>query len=170
MASRAIVRRSIISDCLSVYARSWSSQSVGISAQRVDSHAYHTAIKRRESFRRDGSSAIVRYMSVSTEETEDLLSRLSTAGSLSDLKKVRETHGYLLRKGFPLEGSIAVALVDMYGCCGDLRSAQTVFDGMEKKGTEDFASGFSIFARMTSVQRVMDLIQRSQNEEEEARH
>ncbi|CAA7021579.1 unnamed protein product [Microthlaspi erraticum] len=44
MASRAIVRRrSIISDYLSVYARSAQSfQSIGNSAQSVDSHAYHT--------------------------------------------------------------------------------------------------------------------------------
>lgn len=52
-----------------------------------------------------------------------LLSILSAAASLSALKKGREIHGYLLRKGFCLEGSIAVAVVDMYACCGDLQSA-----------------------------------------------
>ncbi|ESQ44102.1 hypothetical protein EUTSA_v10005802mg [Eutrema salsugineum] len=48
MASRAIVRRkSIISDYLSVYARSTQSfQSIGNSAQTVDSHAYHSATSR----------------------------------------------------------------------------------------------------------------------------
>ncbi|CAH2063489.1 unnamed protein product [Thlaspi arvense] len=46
MASRAIIRRkSIISDYLSVYARSAQSfQSIGNSAQAVDSHAYHSLI------------------------------------------------------------------------------------------------------------------------------
>ncbi|XP_010468855.1 PREDICTED: pentatricopeptide repeat-containing protein At3g63370, chloroplastic-like [Camelina sativa] len=69
-----------------------------------------------------------------------LLCILSTAASLSALKKGREIHGYLLRKGFFLEESIAVAVVDMYACCGDLQSAKVVFDGIERKGLLQFTS------------------------------
>ncbi|CAA7048135.1 unnamed protein product [Microthlaspi erraticum] len=151
MASRAIVRRNIISDYLSVYARS---------ARSSSSQSNRPPVDVRESFRRDGSLEIV--PSLSTKESEDLLSRLSTEGSLSALKKGREIHGYLLGKGFRLEGSIAVALVDMYGCCVDFSSAQAVFDGMEKKGTEDFVFASSVFARMTVVQRMKNLIRQSE--------
>ncbi|KAL1197608.1 Pentatricopeptide repeat-containing protein [Cardamine amara subsp. amara] len=69
-----------------------------------------------------------------------LLSILSAAASLSALKKGREIHGYLLRKGFCLEGSIAVAVVDMYASCGDLQSAKTVFDQIERKGLLQYTS------------------------------
>ncbi|CAL9245279.1 unnamed protein product, partial [Arabidopsis halleri] len=69
-----------------------------------------------------------------------LLCILSAAASLSALKKGREIHGYLLRKGFCLEGSIAVAVVDMYACCGDLQSAKAVFDRIERKGLLQYTS------------------------------
>ncbi|ESQ45988.1 hypothetical protein EUTSA_v10000062mg [Eutrema salsugineum] len=69
-----------------------------------------------------------------------LLSILSAAASLSVLKRGREIHGFLLRKGFCLEGSIAVAVVDMYACCGDLQSAIAVFDRIEGKGLLQYTS------------------------------
>lgn len=69
-----------------------------------------------------------------------LLSILSAAASLSALKKGREIHGYLLRKGFCLEESIAVAVVDMYASCGDLPSAQAVFDLIERKSLLQYTS------------------------------
>lgn len=69
-----------------------------------------------------------------------LLCILSAAASLSALKKGREIHGYLLRKGFCLEGSIAVAVVDMYACCGELQSAKAVFDQIERKGLLQYTS------------------------------
>lgn len=69
-----------------------------------------------------------------------LSSILSTVANLSALMKGREIHGYLLRKGFCLEGSIAVAVVDMYACCGDLQSANAVFDRIERKGLLQYTS------------------------------
>ncbi|CAH8310219.1 unnamed protein product [Eruca vesicaria subsp. sativa] len=69
-----------------------------------------------------------------------LLSILSAVASLSTLMKGREIHGYLLRNGFCLEGSIAVAVVDMYACCGDLQSANAVFDRIERKGLLQYTS------------------------------
>ncbi|KAJ0255027.1 Pentatricopeptide repeat-containing protein [Hirschfeldia incana] len=69
-----------------------------------------------------------------------LSSILSAVASLSALMKGREVHGYLLRKRFCLEGSIAVAVVDMYACCGDLHSANAVFDRIERKGLLQYTS------------------------------
>ncbi|KAL0725228.1 hypothetical protein Bca4012_039827 [Brassica carinata] len=69
-----------------------------------------------------------------------LSSILSAVANLSALMKGREIHGYLLRKGFCLEGSIAVAVVDMYACCGDLQSANAVFDRIERKGLLQYTS------------------------------
>ncbi|CAH2062962.1 unnamed protein product [Thlaspi arvense] len=73
-------------------------------------------------------------------DSVSLLSILSAAATLSALKKGREIHGYLLRTGFCLEGSIAVAVVDMYACCGDLQSANAVFDRTEGKGLLQYTS------------------------------
>ncbi|CAN8267812.1 unnamed protein product [Cochlearia groenlandica] len=69
-----------------------------------------------------------------------LLSILSAAASLSALKNGREIHCYLLRNGFCLEESIAVAVVDMYACCGDLQSAKAVFDRVKTKGLLQYTS------------------------------
>ncbi|XP_021894095.1 pentatricopeptide repeat-containing protein At3g63370, chloroplastic-like, partial [Carica papaya] len=54
-----------------------------------------------------------------------LVSMCSVAASLSALKKGKELHGFLIRKGFTLEGSIASSLVDLYARCGVLENART---------------------------------------------
>ncbi|OWM77142.1 hypothetical protein CDL15_Pgr017676 [Punica granatum] len=62
-----------------------------------------------------------------------LISILSAAAALSVMKKGKEIHGYLIRKGFTLEGPIASSLVDMYGRCGDLKSSYRVFSSVKSK-------------------------------------
>lgn len=56
-----------------------------------------------------------------------LVSILSAAASLSTLKKGKEIHGFIVRKDFLLEGSLANSLADMYARCGSLGNAYKVF-------------------------------------------
>ncbi|GMN48865.1 hypothetical protein TIFTF001_018034 [Ficus carica] len=61
-------------------------------------------------------------------DTIALVCILSAAASLSALNKGKEIHGFLIRKGFILEGSVARALVEMYASCGDLENAFKVYN------------------------------------------
>ncbi|KAL5796635.1 hypothetical protein ACOSQ2_001455 [Xanthoceras sorbifolium] len=63
-----------------------------------------------------------------------LVSMLSAAASLSALKKGKEIHGFILRKGFMLEGYLASSLVDMYACCGAIENAYKLFTCIQNKG------------------------------------
>ncbi|CAI9288531.1 unnamed protein product [Lactuca saligna] len=62
-----------------------------------------------------------------------LLSLLSAVSDLSTLKKGKEIHGYLIRKGFILQGPISSSLVDMYSACGALEDSFKVFDSIPTK-------------------------------------
>lgn len=62
-----------------------------------------------------------------------LVSVLSAAAALSLLKKGKEIHGFLLRKGFFLEGPIANSLVDMYARCGTVENARNIFNYAKQK-------------------------------------
>lgn len=62
-----------------------------------------------------------------------ILSILSAAASLSALIKGKEIHGFLIRKGFILEGSVVSSLVDMYARCGNLGNAIKVYNSVSDK-------------------------------------
>lgn len=62
-----------------------------------------------------------------------LISALSAAATLSSLKKGKEIHGFLIRKGFFLEGPIANSLVDMYARCGTVENARKIFNSVKQR-------------------------------------
>ncbi|KAJ0054107.1 hypothetical protein Pint_03242 [Pistacia integerrima] len=62
-----------------------------------------------------------------------IVSILSAAASLSASKKGKEIHGFVVRIGFMLEGSLASSLVDMYARCGALENAYKVFNCVRNK-------------------------------------
>ncbi|KAF6141174.1 hypothetical protein GIB67_018264 [Kingdonia uniflora] len=62
-----------------------------------------------------------------------LMSILTASASLSALKKGKEIHGFLLRKGLTFEESIASSLVDMYARCGDVDNSFRIFSRAEHK-------------------------------------
>ncbi|GAB4841647.1 hypothetical protein Ancab_022362 [Ancistrocladus abbreviatus] len=64
-----------------------------------------------------------------------MVSLLGAAASLSALKKGIEIHGFLVRRGFVLEGSIISSLVNMYACCGTLEDSYKLFNDSVNKDT-----------------------------------
>ncbi|GMH02389.1 hypothetical protein Nepgr_004228 [Nepenthes gracilis] len=62
-----------------------------------------------------------------------VVSLLTATASLSALKKGKEIHGFILRMGFLLEGSIPSSLVDMYACCGAVENSYKMFNCVEDK-------------------------------------
>ncbi|XP_057964127.1 pentatricopeptide repeat-containing protein At3g63370, chloroplastic [Malania oleifera] len=62
-----------------------------------------------------------------------LVSVLSAAASLSALRKGKGIHGFLIRKGYSLEGPIASSLLDMYARCGAFENSCKVFTCVRDK-------------------------------------
>ncbi|KAI3894675.1 hypothetical protein MKW92_049212 [Papaver armeniacum] len=60
-----------------------------------------------------------------------LLSILSASASLSASGKGKEIHGFLIRKGFPMDGYVVSSLVDMYARCGNIGNSFKVFNLVE---------------------------------------
>ncbi|KAK6792182.1 hypothetical protein RDI58_011263 [Solanum bulbocastanum] len=52
---------------------------------------------------------------------------LNVSAGLSDLESGKQVHGYMYRHGFYSDLSVANALLDMYGKCGNLRKARAWF-------------------------------------------
>ena len=55
------------------------------------------------------------------------------SAELAELRRGKELHGLLLRRGLQVEGKIAAGLVDMYSKCGDIVAAGKVFTGVSVK-------------------------------------
>uniref|UniRef100_A0A6N2LZ26 DYW domain-containing protein n=1 Tax=Salix viminalis TaxID=40686 RepID=A0A6N2LZ26_SALVM len=50
----------------------------------------------------------------------------------------KRLHAYILRNGFGMSLALATSLVDMYGKCGDIRSARAIFDSMKNKDMREY--------------------------------
>jgi pentatricopeptide repeat protein len=62
-----------------------------------------------------------------------LVSVLVAIAGLSTLTKGKQVHGFLIRRGFPMEGPVVSSLIDMYSGCGSMNYAIRVFDGAKYK-------------------------------------
>nr|GFB22121.1 hypothetical protein [Tanacetum cinerariifolium] len=96
---------------------------------------------------------------------------LRTCGRVKDLGRGREVHVHVLRFGFGVDVDVNNALISMYVKCGDLYSAQLVFDGMGVKDTVswnamisgcfengEFLEGLRLFREMIESYFVPDLM------------
>ncbi|GMH12734.1 hypothetical protein Nepgr_014575 [Nepenthes gracilis] len=75
------------------------------------------------------------------------VSVLQACGNLSALSQGKLIHGYILRRGLDSLLPVKSALVTMYARCGDLESAQYVFDKMNKRDViswNSLISGYGI--------------------------
>ncbi|KAK1309849.1 Pentatricopeptide repeat-containing protein [Acorus calamus] len=62
-----------------------------------------------------------------------LVTILAAIANLSLLKKGKEIHGFLSRKGFTIDGPTGGALVDMYSRCGSFEISYRMFNRIERK-------------------------------------
>ncbi|KAJ8623774.1 hypothetical protein MRB53_032304 [Persea americana] len=79
-----------------------------------------------------------------------MLSMVLECGWIGELKFGKWLHGYMLRNGFELSFVLATALVDMYGKCGAIESARTVFDAMDERDVMSWTvliSGYTMAGR-----------------------
>uniref|UniRef100_A0A2N9G6I8 DYW domain-containing protein n=1 Tax=Fagus sylvatica TaxID=28930 RepID=A0A2N9G6I8_FAGSY len=93
-----------------------------------------------------------------------LVSLLSAAASLSALKKGKEIHGFLIRKGFIIEGSLANSLVDMYARCGVLENSYMVFNCIRHKSLALWTSMINANGMHGRGNAAVDLLNRMKDE------
>lgn len=93
-----------------------------------------------------------------------LVSILSGAASLSALKKGKEVHGFLIRKGFTLEGSLANSLVDMYAHCGALENSCKVFNSIRHKSLAIWTSMINAYGMHGQGKAAIDIFNRMKEE------
>lgn len=61
------------------------------------------------------------------------LAALSACKEAEMLKKAKEIHSLIAKKGIPIDGFLAAALISMYSRCGDVEEAKRVFENEVRK-------------------------------------
>ncbi|KAL4187267.1 hypothetical protein AMTRI_Chr09g18100 [Amborella trichopoda] len=69
-----------------------------------------------------------------------LLCLLSTCTHLTSSKKGEAIHGYIVKHGFHFDDAICTSLVKMYGKCGDIESARSIFNNMVRRDTVSWST------------------------------
>ncbi|XAR61157.1 hypothetical protein NMG60_11034784 [Bertholletia excelsa] len=93
-----------------------------------------------------------------------LTSLLSAVAHLSALRKGKEIHGFLVRKNFILEDSIASSLVDMYAHCGALQNSVKVFNYTRDKDLVIWTSMISAYGMHGHGKAAIDLFKQMEDE------
>lgn len=93
-----------------------------------------------------------------------VLSLIIECGFVGALELGKWLHCYILRNGFVMSLVLATALVDMYGKCGDLRSARAVFDGRNDKDVMIWSALISAYAQANCTNQARELFSQMRNE------
>ncbi|PQM40026.1 pentatricopeptide repeat-containing protein [Prunus yedoensis var. nudiflora] len=93
-----------------------------------------------------------------------LVSILSAVAGLSALKKGKEIHGFLLRKGFILEGSLGSSLVDMYARSGTLENAYKVYNCIRNKSLILWTAMINAYGMHGNGKAAIDLFKKMEGE------
>ncbi|KAG9441459.1 hypothetical protein H6P81_017313 [Aristolochia fimbriata] len=75
-----------------------------------------------------------------------ILSWVIECGFAGALELGKLLHGYALKNRFEVSPSLATALLDMYGKCGEVRIARAIFDGMGKRDVAAWTAMISGYA------------------------
>ncbi|XP_009619021.2 putative pentatricopeptide repeat-containing protein At1g69350, mitochondrial [Nicotiana tabacum] len=86
-----------------------------------------------------------------------LLSAVEACGELGVWRLGKSVHGYILRKGIQGDGSLTNSLVAMYGKCGDMCSAESLFDNAVDKSTYTWTATISCYNQNGSYQDALAL-------------
>ncbi|VVA13888.1 PREDICTED: pentatricopeptide [Prunus dulcis] len=93
-----------------------------------------------------------------------LVSILSAVAGLSALKKGKEIHGFLLRKGFILEGSLGSSLVDMYARSGTLENTEKVYNCIRNKSLILWTTMINAYGMHGNGKAAIDLFKKMEGE------
>lgn len=93
-----------------------------------------------------------------------VLSLIIECGFVGALELGKWLHSYMLRNGFVMSLVLATALVDMYGKCGDLRSARAVSDGRDDKDVMIWSALISASAQANCPNEARELFSQMRDE------
>lgn len=86
-----------------------------------------------------------------------ILSLIIECGLVGALELGKWLHAYVLRNGFELSFAISNALIDMYGKCGEIRSARTLFDRMTSKDVMTWNAAISAYTQAHCIHKAFEL-------------
>ncbi|WCJ43813.1 Pentatricopeptide repeat (PPR) superfamily protein [Euphorbia peplus] len=92
-----------------------------------------------------------------------MLSVIIACGFVGALQLGKRLHDYILRNRSRKSLALATALVDMYGKCGDLRSARVLFDRMENKDVMTWTAIITAYAEAECFHQAFDLFIQMRN-------
>ncbi|XP_050363800.1 putative pentatricopeptide repeat-containing protein At3g25060, mitochondrial [Argentina anserina] len=76
-----------------------------------------------------------------------MMGLMQACASLGDLRLGLSVHGYMIRRGVPMDVIVQTSLVDMYAKCGHLELASCVFNKMSYKNAVSWGALISGFAQ-----------------------
>ncbi|KAL3818224.1 hypothetical protein ACJIZ3_004129 [Penstemon smallii] len=91
---------------------------------------------------------------------------LSACAQIASVEKGREVHNYIEEMGFEYNVSLATALVDMYGKCGEIELAREIFDSMNEKDVVSWnvmISSYGMHGHGKSAVELFDLMEQYSN-------
>ncbi|XP_028781121.1 pentatricopeptide repeat-containing protein At4g21065-like [Neltuma alba] len=85
-----------------------------------------------------------------------MLSFYKECGFIGALGLGKWLHAFTLRNGFNISLVLATGLIDMYGKCGDFRSARSVFDSIADKDLTMWTALISAYAQTNCIDQAFD--------------
>uniref|UniRef100_A0A6M2F5D7 DYW domain-containing protein n=1 Tax=Populus davidiana TaxID=266767 RepID=A0A6M2F5D7_9ROSI len=86
-----------------------------------------------------------------------MLSLIISCGFVGAVQLGKRLHAYILRNEFGMSLALATALVDMYGKCGEIRSARAIFDSMKNKDVMTWTAMISAYAQANCIDYAFQL-------------
>ncbi|KAF5196271.1 Pentatricopeptide repeat-containing protein [Thalictrum thalictroides] len=92
-----------------------------------------------------------------------MLSLVLECGFTGALELGKQLHNYILRKGFKMSLQLSTALVDMYGKCGEMKVARSLFDSTNEKDVMMWTAMISGYAQAKRLYQVFDFFVQMRN-------
>ncbi|RDX80793.1 Pentatricopeptide repeat-containing protein, chloroplastic, partial [Mucuna pruriens] len=86
-----------------------------------------------------------------------MLSLVKECGTAGALELGKRLHAFMLRSGFTMSLVLATSFIAMYGKCGDVRSARSVFNSFKRKDLMMWSTMISAYAQNNCIDEAFDI-------------
>lgn len=90
-------------------------------------------------------------------DSVSMLSVAEACGDLGSLRLAKSVHGHALRRTMQSDGSLDNSLVVMYAKCGDLRSAERIFQGITYQRTVSWTAMISCYNQTSCFRKALEV-------------
>lgn len=94
-------------------------------------------------------------------------SLLPACGNISALMHGKAAHGFIIRRGIPVDVYVGSALIDMYAKCGRIQASRLCFDGLPTRNLvcwNAIMSGYAMHGKAKEAMEIFHMMQRSGQE------